>query len=335
MARIKLNLVNRENFYSIMLSDLEKELYYICVDSLAEGDFTITCNCADIPSDDSLNRIFYAIIYGCPELFYVVQEYETRISDNRVTFIFKNKYPDQDLQEMANRLDREIQRAATRVLKFESQEDKLKRLNKYLCTRVSPEFSAEGSYGDAYGALILKRARCEGFAKAACLILHKVGIPCVIAYGKAIVPGGGQEDHAWNIVILDDNNYQFDFTWNANSTMHGIPSLQYAFLDDAQMIIEHKPEFDPYPICSDASKTVWAENGAPVKYISDLHRTKIVPYGDNYMAIAKLTRKLTRDELQNEVLNWMRTELSAPTFGCSMSYIYNDRLDLLVMYFTN
>lgn len=335
MARINLNLINRENFYSVQLSGYERELYYRCVDSLAVGDFTVTYSGNVVPNEDSLNNVFYAIIYGCPELFYVMQEYETRISGNQVTMLFKNKYPSQNLQEMADRLDREIQRAADRVLKFETQADQLKRLNKYLCTRVSPEYSAAGSYGDAYGALILKRARCEGFAKAASLILHRVGIFCVIAYGKAILPSGGQEDHAWNIVICNDNNYQFDFTWNASSTMNNIPSLQYAFLDDAQMSIEHIPEVNTYPVCSDDSKTVWAENGPPVRFVSDLHKTKIVPYGDNYMAIAKLTKKLTADDLQNNVMNWMMTELSAPTYGCSMSYTYNDRLDLLVMYFTN
>ena len=60
----------------------------------------------------------------------------------------------------------------------------------------------------AYGALINKKAVCQGYALLAYKMLTEAGVPCRYVYGTA----GG--DHAWNIVKLDGKWYHMDVTWD-------------------------------------------------------------------------------------------------------------------------
>ncbi len=49
---------------------------------------------------------------------------------------------------------------------------------------------------------------CAGYSRAYQYILQKLGIPCYYCTGSS------GEDHAWNIVKLDDGYYNVDVTWD-------------------------------------------------------------------------------------------------------------------------
>lgn len=198
---------------------------------------------------------------------------------------------------------------------------------------VTDDSSSQGRFGDAYGALILKEARCEGYAKAAKLIMDRCGLSGIIARGEA-VSQERREPHAWIIAECDGNNYHFDFTWNAIKGLNGIPGVEYMFLDDETIGKEHFPSY-AYPVCSDATKMFWVVNNGIIKYHSDLSRIKIVPVKNNYIAVAKIPQKLSKYEVDNEVINWMINDLAAYSYGSSINFSYNEPLDLLVFYFLN
>ena len=89
------------------------------------------------------------------------------------------------------------------------------------------------------------------------------------------------------------------------------------------------------PVCSDATKMFWVVNNGIIKYHSDLSRIKIVPVKNNYIAVAKIPQKLSKYEVDNEVINWMINDLAAYSYGSSINFSYNEPLDLLVFYFLN
>ena len=61
----------------------------------------------------------------------------------------------------------------------------------------------------AYGALIRKKAVCEGYAKAFTLLARRAGIPCVYVTGTTYgIP------HAWNIVKVGGKYRYIDTTWD-------------------------------------------------------------------------------------------------------------------------
>ena len=155
----------------------------------------------------------------------------------------------------------------------------------------------------------------------------------MIACGQA--PGTkGIEDHTWNIITLDGNHYHFDFTWNATGTQFGIPGQVYMFLDDETAHAEHFPEH-PYPVCSDSAKTFWAINRGNVRFHSDLSKIKIVPFQNNYLAIAKYVDPINEEELEEFVFDWMRDDMAGYHYGSQLSYSVIYKLNLLVFYFVN
>lgn len=83
-------------------------------------------------------------------------------------------------------------------------------VNDYLCDKiVYPEqepYAADSH--TAYSAFKKGSAVCDGYARAAKMLLNEFGIECDFVVGNA---GGG---HAWNLVKLDGNWYHMDVTWN-------------------------------------------------------------------------------------------------------------------------
>jgi transglutaminase/protease-like cytokinesis protein 3 len=59
-----------------------------------------------------------------------------------------------------------------------------------------------------YSALVNGETVCAGYARAMQYLMQRLGIPCYYCTGYA-----GQ-NHAWNIVRLDDGYYNVDVTWD-------------------------------------------------------------------------------------------------------------------------
>jgi len=77
------------------------------------------------------------------------------------------------------------------------------------------EYEASNSNrGNIYGALIEKKAVCEGYARVYKYILDELGINNVLITGKATNSKGATEDHMWNYVQIDNVWYAVDITWD-------------------------------------------------------------------------------------------------------------------------
>ena len=69
----------------------------------------------------------------------------------------------------------------------------------------------------AYAAAVQKKAVCQGYANLFYRLANDAGIDCRIITGKAY-NGTQTEDHAWNIVRMEDEKYYcLDATWDAGS----------------------------------------------------------------------------------------------------------------------
>ena len=70
----------------------------------------------------------------------------------------------------------------------------------------------------AYAAAVQKKAVCQGYANLFYRLANDAGIDCRIITGKAY-NGTQTEDHAWNIVRMEDEKYYcLDATWDAGSS---------------------------------------------------------------------------------------------------------------------
>ena len=101
-----------------------------------------------------------------------------------------------------------------------SDYDKVLAVYDYLADRVQYDFVHKNNEyyhkkSTAYGALINKRACCQGYAVAMYRLLLELGVDCRVITGKGISEDG-VEDHAWVIVCIDGKYYNVDPTWNRN-----------------------------------------------------------------------------------------------------------------------
>ncbi len=60
---------------------------------------------------------------------------------------------------------------------------------------------------NAYGALVLREAVCQGYAEAYHILMSLCGIECYVVSSKSL-------NHAWNVVKIDGQYYNLDVTWD-------------------------------------------------------------------------------------------------------------------------
>lgn len=76
--------------------------------------------------------------------------------------------------------------------------------------------------GNIRGALINKRAVCEGFARAALYLCQRAGLKCIYVTGQMLTSSVNETwgNHAWNFVEIDGQWYLLDLT-----TDGGFPNI--------------------------------------------------------------------------------------------------------------
>lgn len=95
-----------------------------------------------------------------------------------------------------------------------------------------------------YGILSLGVGVCESYAKTMKYLLDGVGIESVVVVGKS-----RGENHAWNLVKLDEEYYHIDTTWDDPIVEDGQDMLKYDFfnLNDEEISLTHEWNREDYP----------------------------------------------------------------------------------------
>lgn len=140
------------------------------------------------------------------------------------------------LSEYAERIAKELR------LSTKSNMKKVVSIYDYLSKNVI-YIDTENAH-DAWGALIDKKAVCEGISYAFCLLAKKCGLAAVVVSGKL----KGQP-HAWNIVSVEGIPYHVDVTANLEAKENGISNYDYIFLRDSDLK-EREWDKSVYPKCN-------------------------------------------------------------------------------------
>lgn len=212
---------------------------------------------------------FILVMEDHPELFYLTggAKAETIVSNLSRTTIFLPEYKDgpDKLPEMVQALDAET---ASYLLECPdgSEYDKALWVHDriientiydsdilYYSLSVDDDSHFDYAY-TSYGALVLHKAVCAGYARAYQLIMNKMGIECGYVKGNAINSHGETESHAWNYIRLDGQYYFTDVTWDdpVNDDYEDSGRLSHDFfcLSGADMGKDHFPDPDQFlPEC--------------------------------------------------------------------------------------
>ncbi|MBQ8352304.1 MAG: hypothetical protein IJY34_00770 [Clostridia bacterium] len=93
-------LTNQVNFYSQRLTGDFLRMYNASVENLSRGRLQTTVPFDYVPSgenDPRIREIVDAIVFGCPELFFVDQTFQFTLTGNMATLHFQHKYACENL----------------------------------------------------------------------------------------------------------------------------------------------------------------------------------------------------------------------------------------------
>ena len=109
----------------------------------------------------------------------------------------------------------------------------------------------------AYGALVNKKAQCDGYAKSMYLLLSSQEIPVKMVAGTT---ADGQTSHAWNQIQLDDVWYNLDVTWDDPLGAQK-PNHMYMNVSDDIMKIGHVWDDSRTFACDTNDENYYMKNG--------------------------------------------------------------------------
>ena len=150
-----------------------------------------------------------------------------------------------------------------------SEYEMVKALHDMLAVHV--EYVSSTNSHNAYGALVEKKAVCEGYAESLQYLLQRAGIQSIEVFGYGITDPetGAGENHAWNIVRIDGKYYLIDLTWDDQKSI-----ISYAYFNQtsAYFAKDHKEWFVGYengehwrggfelPECTDTTQNYYVKN---------------------------------------------------------------------------
>jgi hypothetical protein len=164
-------------------------------------------------SAEQLKAVFQAVYNDHPELFWLDTAYFCKYKRN-------GQCVEIDLRFNQTALDLEKSKAvfsenANSVLSgaggLQNDYEKERYVHDALIEKISYNMGAQMNQS-AYSGLVNGQTVCAGYARAYQYLLQQLGIPCYYCTGFA------GENHAWNIVKLEDGYYNVDTTWDDTET---------------------------------------------------------------------------------------------------------------------
>lgn len=233
-----------KRFYYLQLDSHAKKIYDGIMDNIEElktGTYTIDfgkefnslLNTSD--GAEKLNNYFQsavnAVLLDNPEIFYLDitkmylltksttyaftgTTYEVSIGPSENQSYLVEGFSESDIRVAESTLSN-IKSGIVRNIDNEDVVKKVKKVHDYLVDNLDYDstFSQENIY-NMYGALVNNLTVCEGYAKAFKSLMDELNVPCVVVCGYAQNSKGETENHAWNYVLIDDNWYAIDVTWD-------------------------------------------------------------------------------------------------------------------------
>lgn len=246
-------------FYYNDLTENEKLAYNKILSEIYTMPESIQINEID---DTELKRVFSALLNDNPDLFFVGRKSILTKTDNVFTFIKKesetsfsvNYIVDRDeYEEMKASLNAACSKALECVEESWSDWETEKYIHDYIVDNCKYVLNEEDYiYSSAYGALVNGEAACEGYSKAAKLLLDKARIENGIVSGTVSESGESREPHMWNAVNVDGAWYHLDCTWDDPVDKEtGEQSKTYYFFNlSDEMIASTHADFSRSYACS-------------------------------------------------------------------------------------
>lgn len=159
---------------------------------------------------DNIKNVLEAVYNDHPELFWLNTIFTCRYDDNKICAELELEFnmTEEELATARYKFGNRANEILTQVQNVGSDFERELKLHDLLIEQIEYDKGADKNQS-AYSALVDGKTVCAGYARAMQYLMQRMGIPCYYCTGYV-----GQ-DHAWNIVRLDDGGfYNVDVTWD-------------------------------------------------------------------------------------------------------------------------
>lgn len=231
-----------KRYYYNLLSDNAKIAYTLILNSISEHPEKI-----EIPSlsEEDFNSVFYAISYDNPSILCLGSTSQIKSQGSKSYFIPVYSEDVASCNNKTSELNSKVNSILQSVPQNMSEYDKELYVHDYICKNCSYDSESDLSVSStAYEALIEGKTVCEGYARAAQLLLNGLEIKNYLITGDATNSEKVTESHMWNIVTIGQKNYHLDLTWDDyDETGENLSHSYFNVSDD--MISANHFKFDP------------------------------------------------------------------------------------------
>ncbi|MBR6578484.1 MAG: hypothetical protein IKK74_06020 [Clostridia bacterium] len=340
----------RKSAYYLSLDEVGKKLYDAAYTTLCANETSFKLIGIDIGSFAAAYRSTLAqFMNDYPEFFWLngYIEYETVRASNSdtghitITFGIYDYWIDHDLEKAKAELRQALDAVVLEASALPDDYQKAKFVHDYIICSNSYDFAAyelgdainaetEARVSSAYGALVSGDIMCAGYANAFNLVMYELGYESIFVSGEA--DGGA---HAWNLVLLGDNFYHIDLTWDDLDGNRAEVRYNYFCLSDEEISKTHKVEegFD-YPEATATEYNYFVKEGMYLDYYSFAAVTKLAKKykGDGVFAFKCYDAKVMADAVEELVQNNMIFKLAGFENVESFQYIADEDTNILSFY---
>lgn len=192
------------------LSKKEKAVYAALYRGVSEHKRSIELPC-DIKGA-AYEKVYEYFQKQESAFFYLSADFLTadRIRAAKMTYICDKE----EIDEKVNELEKVRDMALSELEDYMSDYEKACCIHDFIAKNCTYTVEGGDDEGSAYGCLVGKKARCEGYAKAFDYLLKAAGINDVVITGET----DDGAPHAWNKFESGGTWYNVDVTWDDNDS---------------------------------------------------------------------------------------------------------------------
>lgn len=165
---------------------------------------------------NQIKKVLYAVKNDHPDIFWFSSSFSYASGKSGTTLKLNSTFSKNDQKIALDQLNKKVFNVISQIPENFSDYERELFIHDYLVDNCTYEKNDNNpKIYTAYGCLISGNAVCEGYAKAAQLLLCAAGIDC-----RPVIGARGAEDHMWNVVKIGSNWYHIDITWDSKDELN-------------------------------------------------------------------------------------------------------------------
>ncbi len=241
----ELSMYGVHKHYFSGLSEVEKQAYNCILKEI--GNFPEKIKVPALDSEQ-LERVWVALMYDNPGLFMLGKECGISTSINGSWFYCDYMLDKAEYREKVQQLEEKVDKVMTDIALLDTAFEKEIYIHDLIIDTCTYIISDDLIQSTAYGVLVDGEASCEGYAKAAKLLLDACGVDNYLVCGTAMREDGSKEGHMWNIVFIDGKPYNLDVTWDDPLGDGALQNKRYSYFNITDAAIQKTHSFDGAPV---------------------------------------------------------------------------------------